>query len=70
MHKVQYDHDTVTSIKLRVQSDMRYKRLDWKLVCKIWNLRLNRWGTREGKKQQTYHRSINTSNLISIPKPV
>ena len=35
MHKVQYDHDTLTSIRLRVQSDMRYKRLDPKLVCKI-----------------------------------
>ena len=64
MHKVQYDHDTLTSIGLRVQSDMRYKRLDAKLVCQIQNLRLNRRGTRGGKKQQTYHRSINTSNLI------
>ena len=55
MHKVQYDHDTLTSIRLRMQSDMRYKRLDTKLACKIWSLRLNRWGTLGGKKQ-TYHR--------------
>ena len=64
IHKAQYDHDTITSIRLRVQSDMRYKRLDPKLVCQIQNLRLNRRGTRGGKKQQTYHRSINTSSLI------
>ena len=65
MHKFQYDHDTLTSIRLRVQSDMRYKRLDPKLVCQIQNPRLNRIGTRGGKKLQTYDRSINTSNLIS-----
>ena len=35
VNKVQYDHDTLTSIRLRMQSDMRYKRLDPKLVCKI-----------------------------------
>ena len=35
MHKVQYDHDTLTTIRLRVQSDVRYKRLDPKLVCQI-----------------------------------
>ena len=35
VHKVQYDHDTLTSVRLRIQSDMRYKRLDPKLVCKI-----------------------------------
>ena len=34
-HKVQYDHETLTSIGLRVQSDMRYRRLDQKLVCQI-----------------------------------
>ena len=28
MHKVQYHYDTLTSIRLRMQSDMRYKRLD------------------------------------------
>ena len=32
-HKVQYDQDTLTSIRLRVQNDMRYRRLDPKLVC-------------------------------------
>ena len=35
VHKVQYDQDTLTSIRLRVQSNMRYKRLDLKLVCQI-----------------------------------
>ena len=35
MCKVQYDHDTLTSVRLRVHSDMRYKRLDPKLVCQI-----------------------------------
>ena len=35
MHKVQYDQDTLTSIRLTVQSDMRYRRLDQKLVCQI-----------------------------------
>ena len=35
VHKVQYNHDTLTSIRLRMQSDMRYKRLDPNLVCKI-----------------------------------
>ena len=38
VHKVQCDHDAVTSIGLRMQSDMRYKRLDPKLVCKIHSL--------------------------------
>ena len=28
MDKVQYDQDTLTSIRLTVQSDMRYRRLD------------------------------------------
>ena len=32
VHKVQYDHDTLTSIRLRMQSDMRYKRLDPKTI--------------------------------------
>ena len=38
VHKVQYDHDTLTSIRLRMQSDMRYKGLDPKLVGKIQDL--------------------------------
>ena len=42
LHKVQYIHDTLTSIRLRMQSDMIYKRLDPKVVCQIQNLRLNR----------------------------
>ena len=38
VYKAQYDHDTLTSIRLRMQSYMRYKRLDPKLVCKIQDL--------------------------------
>ena len=34
-HTVQYDQETSTSIRLRVQSDIRYRRLDPKLVCQI-----------------------------------
>ena len=33
MHKVQYNQETLISIRLRVQSDMRYKGLNPKLVC-------------------------------------
>ena len=43
---------------------MRYRRLDPEIICQIQNLRLNRRGTRGGRKQQICHRSINTSNLI------
>ena len=35
MQKLQYDQDTLTSIRLRVQSDMRYRRLDPRLVYQI-----------------------------------
>ena len=35
MHEVQYNQETLTSIRLRVQSDMRYKRLNPKLICQI-----------------------------------
>ena len=51
-HKVQYDQDTLTPLRLRVQSDMRYRRLHPKLVCQIQNLRLNRRGTRGGKSSK------------------
>ena len=34
-HKVQYNQETLTSIRLRVQSDMRYRILDPKLVCQL-----------------------------------
>ena len=37
---------------LRVQSDMRYRRLDPKLVGQIQNLKLNRRGTRGGKSSK------------------
>ena len=35
VHIVQYNHDTLTSIRLRIQRDMIYNRLGPKLVCKI-----------------------------------
>ena len=38
VHKVQHNHDTLTSIGLRMQSDIRYKRLEPNLVCKIQDL--------------------------------
>ena len=50
--KVQYDQNTLTSLRLRVQSDIRYRRPDLKLVCKIQNLRLNRRGMRGGKSSK------------------
>ena len=39
VYKRQYNHDTLTSIRLRMQSDMIYERLDPKLVCKCYPLR-------------------------------
>ena len=48
-HKVQYDQGTLTSIGLRVQSDITCRRLDPELVHQIRSLRLNRRETRGEK---------------------
>ena len=34
-HKAQYDQETLTSISLRLQGDIKYGRLDPELVCQI-----------------------------------